>query len=357
MATGDDALDAAAKKLETAAQSLLSMAALRAEIQARTTPHEASMAALRAEIQARTTPHEASMAALHAEIAARGPDRTAHEESMSALRAEIAGRGPDRTAHEESMSALRAEIQSRGASSADPLQQAAARQAAAPAPTPQGQAQAQQMRVEQSRLEAAQAEAQKLKEGPQAQAGMAKAQEAERALGALKVGALAAAAALGTIAELGAKASPTHAATLQTSFDLLAAKLGIAVLPAMEEVSRALQDLSRAVPADKLRQFGETYARYLQDPNATGFGWLRDKLDKVMKITGQESELKLSYAAMPQAQMGTFEQQYDRMQMAALQEGPAETELLQLQLQALEKLVGIMEQGTGPEALVDVNFR
>ncbi len=180
---------------------------------------------------------------------------------------------------------------------------------------------------------------------------------AGRGLSALSAAAGAATAALGTLGVMGRAASPTHAATLSGSVELLAARLGSAVLPAMEEASRLLQNAARNLPDINQRQ-----------PGLAGYS-IQDLLSLSARVgaavvtqggsemPGNRAPAALSYRALPQPTIGSAESYHDRLTTQALGQGPLDTEILQEILKNLQRQLGILERGAGGETNTPAAFR
>lgn len=278
----------------------------------------------------------------------------------------------------------RAELESRGA-----LQQSQANLARQEArerqlATPQGQAQAQQQAGAASQLTASQLRADTLRaqaelarlRTPQGRAEQATQRQAQRqnaqaraqlqaeqnpasgmdrfraAMDAAARGVQAFRSALsqaeGVALQLASRGSPTHVATFQGSQDLLMARLSGAVLPALEEASRTIQGIARAIPQGAVQAVGEAgggiVANFRRGLAALG-------------LVDENPELKPSFKALPQPQIGTVESFYDRLTTNALGQGPLELEQLQTVNENLRRMIDVLERGAGAGGAAAGSFR
>jgi hypothetical protein len=160
----------------------------------------------------------------------------------------------------------------------------------------------------------------------------------------------------------GAKASPTTAATYQSSKDLLEAQVGRFFLPAIDQMSAAMQHAAKEfdqmpdVVRNALRNsfsgmlqssFGheERRAREAAEgkPRSRLSRWTFGQFDW---IDEGKPKMARSLQGMPEPGMGTAEQYQQRLQMAALEQGEdsPEAKLLRIQLDELKELGGILTQ-------------
>jgi hypothetical protein len=279
--------------------------ALRQEREERDREMQEMRARVRARVQARREAREA-------EAPGPAPAATPATHEIGGLRADVARMHADTSRQ----------------ASPQGLAQLAAAQAPAPAATP--------------------AETAAAGQGPSAMEQFARA--ARAASGALGTFRAAVSATEGMFLGVAAKASPAAAATFQGSMDLLMARIGSNVLPALEVASRTVQQVAAAVPSGAVSK--NTAVAAVLGPGA----WLMEQM-KDRGWVKDDGAMKRSLAGLPQAQMGTAEQFHDRAQMAALNTDDVQTEILRTQLQNLEAILGVLQNPQGPGDRVVVPFR
>lgn len=126
------------------------------------------------------------------------------------------------------------------------------------------------------------------------------------------------------------QASPDTYKTLTTSFDLLSATIGTALIPAALEVSKIFQGLSQGIAP---------VARFFRDNRAAGLSLISPTLgltDVIFEaLRGKPAEKPDMANTMP-ASFQSFEQGWRTIQQQAASNGPLETQLLQVQLDNLQ---------------------
>jgi hypothetical protein len=180
-----------------------------------------------------------------------------------------------------------------------------------------------------------------------------------------------------SIAGFTGKASPNTLATYLASWDMLHARVGTVLVPAVEEMSRALQNASRrweSIPgpirqgagvvgqvaaatlfndpftaARRVGQIGSSVAQrissWLTGDDRTLVQRLSDQkapqwMQKLAGWMTQEEPLKRSFKGLAQPQVGSAEDYYQRTQMEILGQGPAELDVLRTQMENQQKVLG-----------------
>ncbi len=149
----------------------------------------------------------------------------------------------------------------------------------------------------------------------------------------------------GTVLGLVAKASPNTLATYQESWDLLQARIGTMMVPAVEEMSRTLQAAARLAEKAQAVPGVGTVAGGLGRGFFGAGGLIVTLLDS---LTGGDQELKRSMQGLivPRVGMGA-EEAYQAMQRDVLLRGPLEQEKLNEQMKNLAEILKGVETVIG----------